>query len=89
MPNHRDKELLEESLEVLERVGCQFWACGGPTLRPGYATTCFRCSTVARLAKRLGVYCPVKARPKVDDSETTSYLLHRMHDEFEWRNNRC
>ena len=57
-----DKELLEESLEVLQRIPCQGWACEGPTLRPKHMITCFRCAHVATLAKRLGCYVPRSQR---------------------------
>lgn len=49
-----DERLLAESLDVLERAGCQFWACDGPTLRPKPMVTCAACVTVAKLRRRLG-----------------------------------
>lgn len=42
-------ELLADTIDVLERVGCQFWACEGETLEPIAMVTCYRCSTLARL----------------------------------------
>lgn len=48
-----DVTYLRESLEVLERAGCQFWACMGPTLHPIPMTTCCVCSLIARLRRRL------------------------------------
>jgi hypothetical protein len=58
----RDEKLIKESLEVLERISCQFWACEGPTLKPKHMITCMRCALVAKLQKRLGVYIPKKQR---------------------------
>jgi hypothetical protein len=56
MKKNKDIELLEESLDALARMECQFFACDGPTLRPIHMVTCFRCELVARLAARLGCY---------------------------------
>jgi hypothetical protein len=53
-----DTKLLADALDVLERAGCQFWACDGPTLRPVHMITCAACSTVARLRYRLDL--PIK-----------------------------
>jgi hypothetical protein len=50
-----DLRYLRESLETLERVDCQFWACKGPTLHPIPMTTCQVCSLIARLRRRLGL----------------------------------
>lgn len=51
MPDQR--ELLADALDSLERSGCQFWACDGPTLRPKPMVTCHRCVTVAKLRRAL------------------------------------
>lgn len=48
-----DRKLLEDSLESLERSGCQFWAREGPTLRPKSMITCHACHMIAKLRKRL------------------------------------
>ncbi|GAB7044935.1 hypothetical protein [Catenuloplanes indicus] len=42
-------ELLAEAINSLERVGCQFWACEGPTLDPIDMVTCYRCTTLGKL----------------------------------------
>ncbi|GLZ62838.1 hypothetical protein [Micromonospora sp. NBRC 107095] len=44
-----DSELLDDTIDVLERVGCQFWACDGPTLEPVDMKTCAACALLARL----------------------------------------
>lgn len=44
-----------EALEALERVGCQFYMCTGPTLEPEDMVTCFACITVAKLRTLLGM----------------------------------
>ncbi|GAA0550077.1 hypothetical protein GCM10010172_35190 [Paractinoplanes ferrugineus] len=41
--------LLAESLEALERVGCQVDFCDGPTLEPVDMRTCFVCELIAKL----------------------------------------
>jgi len=46
--------LLVESLATLEHVGCQFWACEGPTLEPIDMVTCRVCELIARLRDTLG-----------------------------------
>jgi hypothetical protein len=57
-PTHQrlvaDVALLTEALDALEMVGCQFWACEGPTLRPKPMVTCDVCGVTARLRRRLG-----------------------------------
>lgn len=49
-----DANMLAEALEALERVGCQFWACDGPSLEPVDMKTCHVCRLTARLQQRLG-----------------------------------
>lgn len=61
----RDNFLLAESLEVLERTPCAFWACKGPTLRPIDMVTCIRCELVAKLQKRFRQYTPRKNRKSI------------------------
>lgn len=46
--------LIAEALDSLERAGCQFWACDGPTLEPVDMLTCHRCATVAKLRVAIG-----------------------------------
>lgn len=53
-----DERLMRCTLESLERVGCQFFACDGPTLRPKAMKTCHVCVEIAQLRKRLGL--PIK-----------------------------
>lgn len=48
------RQLLAEVRDTLERVGCQFWACQGPTLEPVDMVTCFRCVTLAKVRAALG-----------------------------------
>ncbi len=47
-------EMLSEMVETLERVGCQFQFCGGPTLEPVAMVTCFVCDLLARLRVAAG-----------------------------------
>jgi hypothetical protein len=76
-----DEQLLTESVEILEHVGCQFWACEGPTLEPIEMTTCGRCLTLARLRQRLGL--PVvheeETRPYQDAIELRRYVVQDCH----------
>jgi hypothetical protein len=60
----QDEDLLRESMEALERLECQFWACAGPTLTPEAMRTCFRCSLLARLREHFGLtVCHVEETP--------------------------
>jgi hypothetical protein len=54
--------LIEEALDSLERVGCQFWACEGPATEPVDMVTCHVCATVAKLRVAIG-------RPASDPAE--------------------
>lgn len=56
MRKTNDATLLRESMRVLERTPCQFWACQGPTLQPIAMVTCFRCAMLAKLQQRFGCY---------------------------------
>jgi len=49
-----EDELLADAIDSLERVGCQFWACEGPTLTPVPMKTCHRCDVLARLRAAAG-----------------------------------
>lgn len=57
--------LMAEALESLERVGCQFDHCDGPTTKPVDMVTCHVCETIARLRVALG-------RPARLPEETTA-----------------
>ena len=50
-----DRDYLIEAEEALAFSGCDFWACKGPTLFPIPMVTCYRCRTLARLRRRLGL----------------------------------
>ena len=41
--------MVEEMIEALERIGCQFQFCDGPTLEPVDMKTCYVCELLARL----------------------------------------
>jgi hypothetical protein len=47
--------LITESLSVMERVGCQFDMCTGPTLEPVDMRTCYVCELAAKLRVALGL----------------------------------
>lgn len=53
----------QEALEALERIGCQFYMCTGPTLEPEDMVTCFACVTVAKLRTLLGMEVLKHERP--------------------------
>ncbi|WP_157528749.1 hypothetical protein [Nocardia sp. NRRL S-836] len=48
-----DAELLREVIDTLERVGCQFDFCRGPTLEPVPMITCCACATLACVRARV------------------------------------
>lgn len=50
-----DRRLLAEALESLERSGCVFEFCEGPTPRPKHMVTCHVCDLIGRLRRRLGL----------------------------------
>lgn len=56
--------LVLEAIEALERIGCQFFACDGPTLEPVNMSTCFVCDLLARLRVEAGL------PPRRDDELT-------------------
>jgi hypothetical protein len=70
------QELVVEAADALERVGCQFQFCDGPTLEPVDGVTCFRCDLLARL--RAAVGRPAR-RP---DEETFRERDDRRHAQF-------
>ncbi len=47
--------LLAETIEVLERVGCQFIYCDGPTLDLQDMITCYACEALAKLRVAAGL----------------------------------
>lgn len=38
-----DRKRLEEAKEIFEYIGCQYWACDGPTKQPVGMKTCMCC----------------------------------------------
>lgn len=40
--------LLDDALDALNRIGCQFFACNGPHAPVRDMETCFRCSILHR-----------------------------------------
>jgi hypothetical protein len=44
-----DRTLVVEGIEVLERIGCQFFACPGPDAPFEDMKTCYICDFLARL----------------------------------------
>jgi hypothetical protein len=75
-----DADLLTEALDSLERAGCQFWHCEGPTLEPVDMSTCHRCVAVAQLRVRLG-------QPPSYPEETRTYL--RASEHRQWVREAC
>jgi hypothetical protein len=73
-------ELLQESIDTLERVGCQWRFCDGPTLAPVPMVTCFACETLAKLRVAAG------RKPRHDDELTCT---ERLQDERERYMQRC
>ena len=69
--------LIEESIEVLERVGCQFDFCDGPTLRPVAMRTCFVCDLLARLRVSVG------RAPRRDDELTVRQAGQARWDDYQ------
>lgn len=68
-----DTATLAEAIETLERVGCQYNFCGGPTMQPVDMVTCFACETLAKLRVAAG------RPPRTDDEQT----WQERHDEWE------
>ena len=50
-----DLQLLKDSMDVLERLDCQFLPCDGPRPRIISYVTCIRCATLGKLYKRFGI----------------------------------
>lgn len=61
-----NQSLLVEAIETLERVGCQFDFCDGPTLDPVPMGTCYLCETLAKLRVAVGQH------PRHPDEMTAS-----------------
>jgi hypothetical protein len=49
----RRRRLLEANLDALERAGCGFWACPGPTKRWQAMHTCVVCHQIRETRKEL------------------------------------
>ena len=47
-------QLEHESIEVLEHVGCQYFACRGPHKRPRDMETCVVCRLLRKLYRQRG-----------------------------------
>lgn len=69
------EELLAEAIEALERVGCEFEYCGGPTLEPEDMRTCYVCDLLARLRVALG------RPPRLPDELSPAELRARRFQE--------
>jgi hypothetical protein len=76
-----DEKYLIEALDALEYVGCQFWACHGPTLRPTPMVTCNACATIARLRRRLGepIRQGIEGGRPIAEAEEAAYLRRATH----------
>ena len=48
-PDDRGPVGVSEIIDILERVGCQFWACEGPSRPVEDMVTCVRCSALRQL----------------------------------------
>ena len=75
-------EMLQETLAALERVGCQFHLCNGPTLEPEDMRTCYVCKTIAKGRHHLGL--PVRRTDEETwqeehDREMAAYLRRATH----------
>lgn len=68
-------ELLDEVIDVLEFVGCQFRHCDGPTLEPVAMVTCNRCSLLAKCRASAG------RAPRLPDELTANQQI-RWRDEI-------
>jgi hypothetical protein len=53
MADTPDRAIIKEMLEILERVGCMFWACEGPDKPEQPMKTCFICSEIRKVRKYL------------------------------------
>lgn len=70
------RELLTESVDALERLGCQFQFCDGPTLEPIDMVTCYRCDLLARLRAAIG------RPPRLPGEETSMERITRRDAEY-------
>ncbi len=68
--------LTEETIEALERIGCQFNFCNGPTLEPESMVTCFVCDLLARLRVSIGL------PPRRDDEQTAQERWNTWNAEY-------
>ena len=69
------RALLTDSLESLERIGCQFWACEGPTLASEDMVTCHVCALIARLHAAL-------PDPEPTEEQATIARVEALRDEW-------
>lgn len=53
MTTKRLTPLEQEALEVLDRVGCQYFACEGPDKRPKDMQTCMVCRLIRKLKQKV------------------------------------
>lgn len=72
--NEVTEALLLEAIDALERVGCQFDMCDGPTLEPVSMSTCYLCETLAKIRAAVG-------RPPRSGDEMTA--AQRIEDRLE------
>jgi hypothetical protein len=68
-------DLVAEVVETLERVGCQFDFCDGPTLDPVPMGTCYRCETLAKVRVAAGL--PPRDAEELTASERINDRLAR------------
>jgi hypothetical protein len=68
--------LLDEAIETLERLGCQFGFCDGPTLEPVDMKTCYACEMLAKLRAYRAGQAATPDRPR----ELVSRLSKRIAD---------
>jgi len=68
-----DQALLDEVIDTLERVDCQYKFCDGPTLTPVDMITCYRCETLAKVRHAAG-------RPSRLESELTADEARAIRD---------
>jgi hypothetical protein len=77
--------LLDEAIETLERLGCQFGFCDGPTLEPVDMKTCYACEMLAKLRAYRAGQAATPDGPRTwalpDDREKAKAAIHRpLHD---------
>lgn len=68
--------LLAGLIDTLEQVGCQFWACDGPTLEPVPMVTCHVCGELALVRVAAG------RPPRRADELTCGERTERRHRDY-------